>query len=80
MTDPIRTMFIYTIPFFIWAGRKRFHAGDVAYLAASFWFLSRDQWGWAAVIAILFFIFTFAAAVASETKIGKTILKDQTND
>ncbi len=64
----------------IFLGKERFNISDLAFFSATAWICYHEKWWWAIPVVITQIVFFIGCAVARETKIGKEILKEQTND
>jgi hypothetical protein len=63
----------------IFLGKERFNISDLAFFSATAWLCYHEKWWWVIPVVITHAVFFIGCAVAWETKIGKEILQDQTN-
>jgi hypothetical protein len=64
----------------IFLGEKRFNFSDLAFFGGMVWIGCHEEFWWCFPLGLAHFSLVYAFAVARETKIGKEILKEQTND
>jgi hypothetical protein len=72
MTKIIRTI--------IFIGKERFNISDITFFSVTAWLCYHEKWWWTIPVVITHAVFFIGCAVARETKIGKEILKETTND
>jgi hypothetical protein len=63
----------------IFLGEKRFNISDLAFFFGIAWLCYHEEFWWYIPLGLAHFALVYAFAVARETKIGKEILQDQTN-
>jgi hypothetical protein len=64
----------------IFLGEKRFDFKDIALAFGMAWLGASEQIWWCIPLSLTHLALVYVFAVARETKIGKEILKEQTND
>jgi hypothetical protein len=68
------------IRYLIFLGEKRFNISDIAFFSGLAWLCYHEKFWWYIPLGFTHFALVYAFAVARETKIGKEILKETTND